>query len=196
MNTELKEILLNTSKPSTYFEHLEESETFHELFQTKGVIQSPIHHPEGDVWTHTMMVLDQGATLKNQTSNPLGFMLTCLFHDLGKTKTTTVEEDGRIRSIGHENQLDLVKQACLRITDDIDLIAYVLNMTKYHMRLNALYFQHSSQKAFNKVFKVSINPKDLILFSKADHLGRKGFTTYEEVEKVLYENLEQYKKMR
>lgn len=192
MNT-IKEILLTHTTPSSYFNSLKESQNlddFVELRNLIGVPQSPIHHPEGDVWTHTMLVLDEAAKLKDSTSNPYGFMLTALFHDLGKAEKTTIEEDGRIRSIGHENCIHLVKQALHRLKIDQETIEYVCNMVKYHMRPNALVAQHSSQKAFNKLFSLSIAPHDLILFSKADHLGRANIDSYEEFEKILNEKLQ------
>lgn len=189
---EIKEILLS-EKPSIYFEMMKKENTlenYPELKALIGVKQSPIHHPEGDVWTHTMMVVDVAATLKKKAKNPFGFMLTALFHDLGKAQTTTVEEDGRIRSIGHENCLHPTRSALKRLDIDLDTTEYVLNMTKLHMRPNSLVAQKSSQKAFNKVFNASICPEDLILFSKADHLGRLNVSGYDENEKILKERLQ------
>jgi len=39
-----------------------------------NVPQSPVHHPEGDAWTHTMMVLDAAASLRDNAAYPEGFM--------------------------------------------------------------------------------------------------------------------------
>ena len=63
-----------------------------------GVIQSPVHHPEGDVFNHTMMVVDEAAKLRDKAKFPLGFMYAALCHDFGKILTTTIKEDGKIIS--------------------------------------------------------------------------------------------------
>jgi tRNA nucleotidyltransferase (CCA-adding enzyme) len=64
-------------------------------------------HPEGDVWTHTLMVVDAAAKLIRQPERNFSddeavqVMLGALCHDLGKPATTKMT-GGRIRSIGHE----------------------------------------------------------------------------------------------
>lgn len=56
-----QETLLNSEKPSDFFEELRQNnqldEWFPELGALIGVPQNREHHKEGDVWTHTMMVL-------------------------------------------------------------------------------------------------------------------------------------------
>ena len=68
--------------------------------------QDPEWHPEGDVWTHTLQVVDEAraarsTSLERDRPRQLAVMLGALCHDLGKP-TTTRFEDGRIRSRGHE----------------------------------------------------------------------------------------------
>lgn len=74
-----------------------------ELVPLAGTEQDPEWHPEGDVWTHTLMVVDEAAKLIHDLDRPraLTVMLGALCHDLGKPATTCFE-DGRIRSRGHE----------------------------------------------------------------------------------------------
>ena len=59
---ELEKVLLTYEKPSIYFEKLRKDNKlkilYPEINDLIGVIQSPIHHPEGDVFNHTMMVVD------------------------------------------------------------------------------------------------------------------------------------------
>ena len=55
---------------------------FLHLTQLIGVKQPKKYHPEGDVWNHTMQVLDSAALLRSKAENPLGFMLTAVVHDL------------------------------------------------------------------------------------------------------------------
>ena len=68
-----------------------------ELEAMKGCAQPPQFHPEGDVFTHTRIMLD---LLPETTSLPL--VLSVLFHDIGKPPTSSVDEDGRIRFNGHD----------------------------------------------------------------------------------------------
>jgi poly(A) polymerase len=68
-----------------------------EIEAMKGCAQPPQFHPEGDVFTHTRIMLD---LLPEETSLPL--VLSVLFHDIGKPPTSSVDEDGRIRFNGHD----------------------------------------------------------------------------------------------
>jgi poly(A) polymerase len=68
-----------------------------ELEALKGCEQPPQFHPEGDVFTHTRIMLE---LLPPEVSLPLVFSV--LFHDIGKPPTQTVDETGRIRFNGHD----------------------------------------------------------------------------------------------
>ncbi len=68
-----------------------------EIEEMKGCAQPPQFHPEGDVFTHTRIMLD---LLPEEASLPL--VLSVLFHDIGKPPTSSVDEDGRIRFNGHD----------------------------------------------------------------------------------------------
>ena len=67
-----------------------------ELLEMHGCAQSPEHHPEGDVWVHTRLLLTH---LRNP-SPVLAF--SALLHDVGKPRTSRTEPSGRIRFFGHE----------------------------------------------------------------------------------------------
>lgn len=174
---ELEKALLKAEHPSVFFQQLRAMNQlttwFPELESTIGVPQDPAHHPEGDVWNHTMLVLDQAALLRSRTEKPLYYMLAALFHDLGKTAVTRIETDGRYHSFGHEKAgLPLVKKAASRITNENALMKYVLNMTELHMRPNLNVKQNAGQKAMNRLFDASICPRDLLLLAEADFMGR------------------------
>ncbi len=119
-------------------------------------------------------------------------MLTALFHDIGKARTTTIDENETIHSIGHENCITFVLQALKRLDVATDTMRYVCNMVQYHMRPNALVAQQSTQKAYNRLFSKSIHPYDFLLFSKVEYLGSTRRSGYEEIEKVLYQRYEKY----
>ena len=200
---ELENVLLTYEKPSVYFKELRENKNleldFPEIYDLIGVIQSPIHHPEGDVFNHTMMVIDEAAKLKNKAKNPLGFMYSALCHDFGKVLTTTTKEDGRIISYNHERAgLKLVRKFLNRTTkkEDNDLREYVLNMTEFHMQPNQLANQNSKLKSTRKLFGKSVCPEDLVLLAKADALGRTINQDYTQKEEYLKNALNDYKAMK
>lgn len=70
---ELAKLLLRAARPSIGFRFLEETgqlRFFPELDALRGVPQDPEWHPEGDVWVHTLMVLDAAAALCGGGAEP------------------------------------------------------------------------------------------------------------------------------
>ncbi|MBQ1482424.1 MAG: HD domain-containing protein [Erysipelotrichaceae bacterium] len=169
---ELKKALLKSDSPSVFFTSLLEMDQlkywFRELEDLVGLRQDPLYHPEGDVFVHTMEVLDRGCAYLHKVREPYAFMLLCLSHDLGKILTTE-EIDGRIHSYGHEIKgLGLIRTFLNRFTEEKDPLKYVLNMTPLHMRPFSLAAARSSVKSTNRVFDEALQPEDLIYFSLAD----------------------------
>lgn len=113
---ELTKLLLLAQRPSLGFELLRElgviEVDYPELQALIGTPQEPEWHPEGDVWIHTMMVIDQAAKMIRRESNAdftreeqLQTVFGALCHDLGKPLTThRAEKEGvmRWRSPGHQ----------------------------------------------------------------------------------------------
>lgn len=182
--SEIEKTLLQSNKPSIFFEYCRKigllSNLFSPIDKLINLKQNPIYHPEGDVWTHTMMVLDEGAKIRERSNYEIAFMLACICHDLGKI-TTTRTKNGRIISYNHENQLHLTEKFLNNITDNKDLIKSVKILVRNHMRPNILIKQNSSNKAIRKLIVDTsgklVNIKDCILLSKADRMGR----SYDEV---------------
>jgi len=198
---ELEKALLKAEKPSLFFEALRKmnqlSYWFCELEALIGVPQNKAYHSEGDVWNHTMMVIDEAAKLRDKVEYPLYFMLSAVVHDFGKSISTT-EIDGVIHSYNHENEgVPLVKKFIERITSESNLKKYVLNMTILHMKPNILANERSGIKKTNKMFDEAVSPKDLIYFSVADSNGRiKQIGCAEsENEEFLLERLEAFEKI-
>jgi len=75
---------------------------FPELQALSGCPQEPEWHPEGDVWVHTLQVIDQARRRIDDLARPqqIAVMLGAVCHDLGKPPTTAFV-DGRIRSLEH-----------------------------------------------------------------------------------------------
>lgn len=175
---ELNKGLLKAKKPSIFFEELRKMNQldfwFKEVADLIGVEQNPKFHPEGDVWNHTMMVLDAAAKLKNESSNPFAFMVAALCHDFGKPYTTKLE-NGKIRAIGHEKEgLKPAERFLDRVINIVEVKKLVLNMVELHMKPIILASQNSAKKKTNALFDKAICPADLILIAKADHFGRGG----------------------
>ena len=176
--TELEKAMLKSKKPSVFFNTLRQmnqlSTWFPEVESMIGVPQSFKYHKEGDVFTHTMLVLDTLATSYRDTAtNPIGLMLSALFHDLGKIRATTTE-NGEVHSYKHEMYgVEIAFNALYRITEENDLINYVLNMVENHMRPHHLYNSESRIKKTNKMFDESVSPFDLIYLAYADTLSAK-----------------------
>lgn len=196
----LCDALMNTRKPCAFFRALRESDQlkalFPELEACIGVEQNPVHHPEGDVFEHTMLVLDCAAALREQARQPLHFMLAALTHDLGKVSATMRNPDGRIVAYGHEvDGVPLCERMLRRLTKQADLIEYAKNMTWLHMRPNMLARANSRKKKTRQMFGLSVCPEDLILLSRADASGKLDMPYDEAVEKWLWERLQDYRQV-
>ena len=190
---ELKKALLKSDKPSLFFEALRTTdhldEFFGELKDLIGVQQNEKHHAEGDVWVHTMMVLDECAKRRSNVKNPLGFMLSAICHDMGKAKCTEIV-NGEIHSYNHETEgLPIAEAFISRLTSDKKLKEYVLNMVEFHMKPNTLAAMESAIKKTNKMFDQAVEPFDLIHLAVADSLGKVAPREYYETEPFLMERL-------
>lgn len=196
---ELRKALLKAEKPSFFFTTLREAERLGEWFPEVealiGVEQSPTHHAEGDVFIHTMMVLDEAAKYRSDTSEPFGFMLSALCHDFGKAVCTEMI-DGKLCSRGHETLgLPIIERFLRRLTNETKLISYVMNLTEHHMRPNAIAAFGSSAKATNKMYDSVRAPRDLFYFAKCDHFGKISAVPSVFHEEFLLERLRLYEEL-
>ena len=194
---ELKKALVKGRKPSIFFETLRQMDQldvwFPEVKQLIGVRQDPIYHPEGDVWIHTMEVVDRASAYRDKVSDPFRFELLALCHDFGKIVTTS-EKNGRIHAYDHENQgLPLIRSFLGRITNEHDLIHYVVNMTSLHMKPNAVYHDKAPIKTTNRMFDQADEPVDLIYMSMADKPLIMGSDVFTDSNDFLFERYEIYK---
>ena len=80
-----------------------------EVEDLKGVQQPPRYHPEGDVWEHTMIMLEVlAAETAPRTNATLAW--AALLHDTGKTATRTVDEKG-VHFYGHTGESERIAAA-------------------------------------------------------------------------------------
>ncbi|MEA1952977.1 MAG: HD domain-containing protein [Campylobacterota bacterium] len=179
---EFKKLLLKSLRPSIGFELMRELgilSYFSELEAIIDVPQDPKWHPEGDVWVHTMMTLDAMAkicrlesSLSSNEKQRLKFMFAILCHDFGKATTTTTEENGRIRAIGHEVAgMEPTKSFMYRLSNEHDFIESILPLVEHHLKPSQFYTAKSKNKAIRKL-ATKVNIEELVIVAKADFLGR------------------------
>ncbi|MDO5440391.1 MAG: hypothetical protein Q4F12_02505 [Erysipelotrichaceae bacterium] len=168
---ELKKALLQSEKPSIFFEYLAKMNKldywFKEVKECIGYEQNPNKHPEGDVFTHTMMALDEGALYRNMVSDSYYFMLLLLVHDFGKLRTKVMTEEG-IHFYGHENYLDDIKIFLDRLISSNDTKEYVLEMVPKHMRGHKIFSYKLNEYESNLWFSNVKHPKDLVYIATSD----------------------------
>ncbi len=196
---ELNKALMKAKAPSIFFEEMRKmgqlSLWFPEAEALIGVPQSPVHHPEGDVWTHTMMVLDEAAKLRSDAVYPEGFMMSALVHDFGKAVSTVVE-NGKISAIGHEKTgIELAQWFLRRISNENKLERYVLNMVELHMKPNMMADAGAGRKSTSRMFDHSVCPEDLLLLAKADHFGKGNADDYSATENFLQDRFTHYQEL-
>lgn len=176
---ELSKALLKAKKPSVFFNSLyecEQTKWFKEVYTLKGIKQDSEYHPEGDVYMHTMSVLDQaGGLFPIGIDNPdryLPFMLSALCHDFGKVNTTEINSKGRLCALNHEiTGIPIANDFLGRIYNNKGFIKYVDNMIKYHMKAHSCFNNRSKTKTTNLMFDKLLYPKDFILLVYADSTG-------------------------
>lgn len=96
----------------------------------KEIKQNPKWHPEGDVWTHTIRVVDTLAT------DDFVLNMAGLFHDFGKLITTERKKDGTLGSLGHEgDSVELAKPILRKLKLTNDEIKDILWLIENHMRI-------------------------------------------------------------
>jgi len=173
---EFQKHLMEDEKPSTYFNEIINDKDIYENYPyslIRGLVdtpQSPLHHPEGNVWKHTLLVIDNAAKVKHLSENPRAFMWGALLHDLGKAPTTKVKK-GKITSYGHDKVgAELVKTFLEALTDDALLIKQVIALVRWHMQTLFV----TKDLPFADVSKMSgdISIKEIALLSECDRLGR------------------------
>src|SRR5579859_881908 len=120
-----------------------------EVKKMQGVEQPPQYHPEGDVWVHTLMLLEG---LPAGCSRTLA--LGALLHDVGKPPTFRVAPD-RIRFDGHaEIGTRMTEEICRRFRLSNDETEQVLSLVANHMRFaDVMRMKESTLKRFFRLPK-------------------------------------------
>ncbi|MFH1405188.1 MAG: HD domain-containing protein [Patescibacteria group bacterium] len=192
---EWKKLMLKSELPSVGLQEalrLGVLEELHEeLYKLKETPQDPGWHPEGDVWIHSIMAVNEAARICRleglEKDEAWVQMLTALCHDLGKPDVTEVNEKGRITSKKHEPEgAEPANRFMESLGVDKKTQQKVVKLVESHLAPSMLYI--ADQKAVSPNEKVSdgairrlaarIHPAtitELVRVAKADHLGRGPF---------------------
>lgn len=176
---ELDEILLKPARPSIAFEFLRETSLltfFPEIAAMIGVPQDSRWHPEGDVFVHTMMVIDEAARMRRDDDDDRALMYGALCHDLGKPLTTEYSDE-RIRSHNHDTEGSVVAERFLqRLRAPTSLIRRVAALVKHHLAPGLYYRGNAKPKAYRRLAReleaAGASMELLLRVATADHLGR------------------------
>lgn len=134
--------------------------------------QESSSHPEGHVWTHTLMALDFMATLRSgRWRHDMVLMLSTLLHDIGKPDTTTLVK-GILNAPKHaEAGVDIARSWLGKITEDKELIEAILPLIRYHGSPRKL-FRTCARDSEILRLSTHVCIDDLITVAKADFFGR------------------------
>jgi tRNA nucleotidyltransferase (CCA-adding enzyme) len=182
---EWEKLLLQPRRPSIGFRLARDLRVVERLFPEiealVGCPQEPDWHPEGDVWIHTLMVIDEARQRIDDLDHPrqVTVMLGAVCHDVGKPPTTAVV-DGRIRSMEHEQagvepSRRLLDRLNVHTIGGFDVRAHVLGIVAHHLK--PLAFFKSATPVGDGAFRRLAQKVDLELLARvaeSDCLGRSG----------------------
>jgi tRNA nucleotidyltransferase (CCA-adding enzyme) len=182
---EIEKLLLQAERPSIGFALARELGVIEKILPEMTALydcpQDAEWHPEGNVWIHTLMVIDKARELNGDLDRArlATVMLGAVCHDLGKP-ATTAEIDGRIKSPNHEAMgvapaTKILDRLNVNTLDGFDVRAQVLGLVAEHLRPIA--FWKTRDTVTDGAFRRLAQKVDLELlarFARADCTGRSG----------------------
>ena len=153
---EFAKLFLEADRPSLGLRWLDRigrlGGVFPELAHLKGTPQEPAWHPEGDVWLHSLQVVDAAAALRSGSrERDLMLIWAALLHDIGKPATTT-ERAGKIRTPEHDREGEALARSVLqRMVKKHSVIRGTVKLVGQHMKPLQFYQNKSSEKAFKRL---------------------------------------------
>jgi len=174
--------MLTEEHPRRAFELLDQSgllqEVLPEISSMKGVAQPPKFHPEGDVFVHTLLLLDH---LPQPCPPTLAW--GALLHDVGKPATFRVAPD-RIRFDDHVNVgVKIAEEICHRLRFSGSDTQQILTLVDNHMR-----FSHATrmkESTLKKFLRMPAFDQHLALHRADSLASHRNLSTYEFVKEKL-----------
>jgi tRNA nucleotidyltransferase (CCA-adding enzyme) len=178
---ELRRILLEPVLPSRAFRFLERCDRLDvvpPIAALRGVPQDPVWHPEGDVFVHTLMVVDRAALLDltSEGSEREQLLWAALCHDLGKPEATRIDGD-RVLARGHETASARITREWLEaLRLPSRMIQAVEALVRHHLAPGQLVSQSAGPKAYRRLARrlgsAGVGLAALERIARVDRLGR------------------------
>lgn len=153
----------------------------------RGCAQDPIHHAEGDVFTHVNLVcaeltkLEEYRELPRESQQILAW--AALLHDVAKP-FCSISENGRIKSPGHARKGALTARRILWLRDcPFALREEICSLVRYHMRVFWALEQDSPERLVREI-SLHCRCRYLAILAQADALGRECSDRRELLDKV------------
>ena len=182
---EFQKLLLQAERPSIGFALARELGVVHQILPEMEPLydtpQDAEWHPEGDVWIHTLMVIDKARALNGDLDRPrlAAIMLGAVCHDLGKPATTAMI-DGRVKSPNHEAMgvepaTRILDRLNVNTLDGFDVRAQVIGLVSEHLRPMAFFKARDTvtDGAFRRLAQ-KVDLELLARFARSDCHGRTG----------------------
>ncbi len=178
---EFEKLLLKSNKPSIGLQSLRDlgvtKQLFPEIEIMVDVPQEKEWHPEGCVFFHSLLVVDEARKLIDDLpySKQVTVMLAALCHDFGKPATTKFF-DGRWRAHGHdeagiEPTISFLDKLGIFTLDGYDVREQIIQLVRYHLTPGMFYKNPPGAGAFRRLAR-KVEPDLLYRVAKADALGR------------------------
>jgi len=150
---------------------------FPELQAMVDLEQDVEWHPEGDAWEHTKQAVDAAVKIADREhlskDDRITLVFAALCHDFGKATTTTFDDDGHVRSRGHDDAGEpLIRSFMARIGAPKWLVEKVVVLAREHM-----FHVHVRQPTARAIRKLSVriapsSIKMLCFVMETDHSAR------------------------
>lgn len=152
-------------------------EKFDWVRDMESVVQDSKHHAEGNVATHTQMVLSALQDLPEfqglNTDNQEIIWTAALMHDVEKRSTTVIEPDGSVTSAGHAKKGEKTTRSLLYRVEKAPFVTReaIAKLVRYHGLPLWIFEKPNPQKTLLKA-SLEVNTAWLAMLAKADILGR------------------------
>ncbi|WP_040212260.1 HDIG domain-containing metalloprotein [Clostridium polynesiense] len=177
---EIEKHLLEDERPSLFLKRFLENNKidinpYNMITDLKEIPQEPKHHPEGSVFNHIMMVVDEAAKKRKLSKNMRVLMWSSLLHDIGKTPTTK-KRKGRWTSYDHDKVGEKMVMEFFQELgfENKDLALKISKMARWHMQ--ALFVIKSLPFADIETMIEEVEVEELALLTVSDRLGRGKLT--------------------